>query len=74
MREQCGASHPTLTEHTPRAEAGGLDLRKGGSLRPPLSSRVGPELSGLQGLLSASPGSFPGTFSSTSVILLMESR
>lgn len=38
-----------------------------------MSSRVGPEVSGLQGPLSASPGSFRGTFSSTSVILLMES-
>ena len=38
-----------------------------------MSSRVGPEVSGLQAPLSASPGSFRGTFSSTSVILLMES-
>lgn len=62
-------TRPSLS--TPRGPR--LDLREGWSLRLLLSSRVGPELSGLQGLLSASPGSFPGTFSFTSVILLIES-
>lgn len=56
---------PTLTEHT--SEWPRLDLREGWSLRL-LCLPDGPELSGLQGLLSASPGSFPGTPSFTSVI------